>query len=116
MTMNKFLILLLFLSSILNAQKIATFTTDKNSQKTYQLSKSWIDLTVDELKELDKEFETNQTGNLEDGLKFIRSNYKNFDADINEFEFLKKLQIITNEKRDIESKIDNKLTRSALLN
>ena len=106
--MNKTLILLLFLSSILNAQKIATFTTDKNNQKTYLLSKSWIELTVDELKELDKEFSNNQNGNLEDGLKFIRSNYKNFDADINEFEFLKKLQIITNEKRDLESKIENK--------
>lgn len=97
------------LGSFLNAQKIATFTTDKNNQKQYQLSKKWIDLSVEELKELDNEFLNNKSGNLEDGLKFIRNNYTNFEADINEFEFLKKLQIINNEKRNKDDKIRNKL-------
>ena len=97
------------LGSFLNAQKIATFTTDKNNQIQYQLSKKWIDLSVEELKELDNEFLNNKSGNLEDGLKFIRNNYTNFEADINEFEFLKKLQIINSEKRNKDDKIRNKL-------
>ncbi len=109
MILNKFLILLLFLSSFLNAQKIAIFTTDKNNQKQYQLSKKWIDFSVEELKELDNEFLNNKFGNIEDGLNFIRNNYTNFEADINEFEFLKKLQIINNEKRNKDDKIRNKL-------